>query len=115
LFGVNIQIAPFRRNPFCKGDLRVIRHIVVFSVEEGRLNELDELIDKVRALPDEISEIEAIACGKVLNATAYDAALSVDVADEVALNAYREHRAHQPVLDQLREISSQIVVADIAV
>jgi hypothetical protein len=92
----------------------LIRHIVVFSVPSGRMSELDELIDALRALPDQIDEIEAIACGRSLNATEFDAALTVDVADEAALTAYREHPAHQPVLERLRAIASAIVVADIS-
>ena len=91
----------------------MIRHIVVFSVESARVSELDELIDALRALADQIDEIEAIACGRVLNATEFDAALTVDVADEAALAAYREHPAHQPVLERLRAMASKIVVADI--
>jgi hypothetical protein len=92
----------------------VLRHIVVFSVESARLAELDQLIDDLRALADEIDEIDAIACGRPLNATEYDAALTVDVADEAALTAYREHPAHQPVLERLRAVASTIVVADIS-
>jgi Stress responsive A/B Barrel Domain len=38
----------------------------------------------------------------------------VDVADEAALGTYREHPSHQPALERLRAIASQIVVADIA-
>jgi Stress responsive A/B Barrel Domain len=91
----------------------MIRHIVVFSVEGARRTELDELIADLRALADEIDEIEAIACGRPLNATEFDAALTVDVADEAALTAYREHPAHEPVLERLRAIASTIVVADI--
>jgi hypothetical protein len=93
----------------------VIRHIVIFSVEAGRRNELDVLIEELLTLRGEIDEIEAIACGRSLGATGFDAALTVDVADEAALGAYREHPAHQPVLERLRAIASQIVVADIAV
>ena len=92
----------------------MIRHIVVFSVETAHLAGLDQLIDDLRALADEIDEIDAIACGRPLNATEYDAALTVDVADEAALTAYREHPAHQPVLERLRAIASTIVVADIS-
>jgi Stress responsive A/B Barrel Domain len=87
---------------------------VVFSVESTRLSELDDLIDELRALAGEIDEIEAIACGRPLNATEFDAALTVDVADEAALTAYREHPAHEPVLERLRAIASTIVVADIS-
>jgi hypothetical protein len=104
-----------RCNSFSEGLIRVIRHIVVFSIDEGRDAALEQLIEDVHRLPAEIAEISAIACGRPLNATAFDAALTVDVPDEAALAAYREHPAHQPVLQRLREIASQLVVADIAV
>jgi Stress responsive A/B Barrel Domain len=92
----------------------VIRHIVVFSVAESCRTELDVFIEELLTLPGEIDEIEAIACGRSLGATGLDAALTVDVADEAALGTYREHPSHQPALERLRAIASQIVVADIA-
>jgi hypothetical protein len=91
----------------------LIRHVVVFTVAEAHRHELDALIEELRALPGEIAEIEALACGRSLGATGFDAALTVDVADEAALAAYREHPAHQPSLQRLRAVASQIVVADI--
>jgi hypothetical protein len=93
----------------------LIRHIVVFSIDRGRETDLEQLIEDVHRLPAEIAEISAIACGRPLNSTAFDAALTVDVSDEAALEAYREHPAHQPVLQRLREIASKTVVADITV
>jgi Stress responsive A/B Barrel Domain len=93
----------------------VIRHIVVVSVARDFQDELPGLIERLEALPGQIGEIEALAVGRPLNATAFDAALTVDVADENALQAYREHPAHVPVVEGLRRIAEEIVVADITV
>jgi hypothetical protein len=93
----------------------VIRHIVVFSVSEDARDELPGLIEDLGALHVQIDAIEALAVGRPLNATEFDCVLTVDVADEEALQAYREHPAHQPVLERLRAAATQIVVADIVV
>ena len=93
----------------------MIRHIVLFSVDDNARDELAVLIDELTALPGQIDAIEALAVGRPLNAGAHDCALTVDVLDEHALQTYREHPAHQPVVDRLRRIATEMVVADIAV
>jgi hypothetical protein len=91
----------------------VIRHVVVFSVAEDARDELPGLIEDLGALRVKIDVIEALAVGRPLNATEFDCAMTVDMADEDALQAYREHPAHQPVLERLRSAATRIVVADI--
>ena len=93
----------------------MIRHIVVFSVADDQREQLAGLVDDLRALPGQIDVIEALAVGRPLNDSPFDCALTVDLADEDALEAYRGHPAHQPVLDRLRKVAEEIVVADIDV
>jgi Stress responsive A/B Barrel Domain len=93
----------------------LIRHIVMFSVADDARDELAGLIEDLGALRVKIDVIEALAVGRPLNATEFDCALTVDVTDEDTLQAYREHPAHQPVLERLRSAATQIVVADIVV
>jgi hypothetical protein len=93
----------------------VIRHIVVFSVAQEAKHELRELIDELRSLPKAIEEIEALACSTPVNASEFDCVLTVDIADEEAFQAYRDHPAHQPALSRLRRVASRIVVVDIPV
>ena len=93
----------------------MIRHIVVFSVADDARGELDALIEELAALPGQIDVIEALSVGPPINAGGYDCALTVDVLDEDALRAYRDHPAHQPVVEHLRRIASEVVVADISV
>ena len=91
----------------------MIRHIVVFSVAAGQDEELAGLVDDLEALPGQIDVIEALAVGRPINDSPFDCALTVDLADEDALEAYRGHPAHQPVLERLRAIAADVVVADI--
>ncbi len=93
----------------------MIRHIVVFSVADEARGELDALIAELAALPGQIDAIEALSVGPPINAAGYDCALTVDVLDEDALRVYRDHPAHQPVVEHLRRIATEIVVADITV
>jgi hypothetical protein len=104
----NCPVGPYRRHTS-------IRHIVVFSIAGGNEDELAGLVDDLEALPGRIDVIEALAVGRPLNETPFDCALTVDLADEDALEAYRGHPAHQPVLDRLRAVAGDVVVADIEV
>jgi hypothetical protein len=93
----------------------LIRHIVVFAVAPDSKAELPELVSELEALPGRIDAIEALGVGEPLNETPYHCALTVDVADEEALETYRGHPAHLPVVERLRRIASEVVVADIVV
>ena len=90
----------------------MIRHVVVWSMRADQEERLDGLLADLRALPEQIEEIQALSCGPLVNDGPYDAALCVDVADDEALAAYRSHPLHQPVLVALREAAAEIVVGD---
>jgi len=90
----------------------MLRHVVIWSMSEGPGEELDELLLELRALPDQIEEIVELSAGQLLNETDFDAVLCVDVADADALERYRAHPAHQPVLKRLRASTLQLIVAD---
>lgn len=90
----------------------MLRHVVVWSMLNDRSGDLDRLIDAIERLPDQIDEIEALSCGRLLNESENDAILTVDVCDQAALERYRSHPAHQPVLEDLRDMADEIVVAD---
>jgi hypothetical protein len=90
----------------------MVRHAVAWSMGDAEGGELDGILGELRRLPQEIPEIVALSCGPLLNDSELDAALCVDVADREALERYRSHPAHQPVLERLRGSASSIVVAD---
>lgn len=90
----------------------MIRHVVLWSMEDGRREELDDLLADLRELPGKVEEIAALSAGRLLNESSLDAALCVDVSDADALQRYRDHPEHQPVVRRLREVALEIVVAD---
>jgi hypothetical protein len=90
----------------------MLRHVVIWSVSESHRDELDRILQELRELPERIEEIEGLSAGALLNESALDAALCVDLADADALERYRSHPAHQPVLARLRDAASQLIVAD---
>jgi hypothetical protein len=90
----------------------MLRHVVIWSMSEGHRDELDDVLTELRELPGKIEEIEGLSAGPLLNESGFDAALCVDVADSDALERYRSHPAHQPVLTRLREVAAELVAAD---
>jgi Stress responsive A/B Barrel Domain len=90
----------------------MLRHVVIWSMAEGHEEELDDVLRELRELPDQIEEIAGLSAGRLLNESESEAVLCVDVADDVALERYRAHPAHQPVLTRLRDTASELVAAD---
>jgi len=90
----------------------MVRHVVVWTMKDDTEGELDGLLEALQALPGEIAEIKALSAGRLLNSSEYDAALCVDVEDSEALERYRAHPAHQPVVTRLRAVATALVVAD---
>jgi hypothetical protein len=90
----------------------MLRHVVIWSMAEEQFGELEAVIRALQRLPEQIAEIESLSVGPLLNDSPYDAVLCVDVADESALERYRSHPAHQPVLEHLRASAAALVVAD---
>ena len=81
----------------------------------GREHELDGLLESLQGLPGQIDEIVSLSAGRLVNESPYDAVLCVDVADEAALQRYRAHRAHRPVVELLRDVADELIVADYVV
>jgi hypothetical protein len=79
---------------------------------EGHEGELDDVLRELRELPGQIEEIEDLSAGRLLNESAMEAVLCVDLADADALRRYRSHPAHQPVLTRLRETAADLLAAD---
>jgi myo-inositol catabolism protein IolC len=92
----------------------LIRHIVLFSLEDADSPEAEQLLASLRALPRQVPEIRGLMLGRPINDGAHQFALTVDLDDEEALARYRAHPDHVPVVERLRALSSKIVVADIA-
>ena len=90
----------------------MLRHVVIWSMAEGHEDELDDVLRELRELPGQIEEIAGLSAGRLLNDSELEAVLCVDLADADALQRYRSHPAHQPVLNRMRETTSQLIAAD---
>jgi Stress responsive A/B Barrel Domain len=93
----------------------MFHHVVLFTVKPERRDELDALLAELALLPERIPEIVRMDCGKNLrepSAGSYDAGLIVVLEDDLGFAAYRDHPAHVPVADILRDISLAIAVVD---
>lgn len=91
----------------------MIRHIVLFTLNDHDGG--DDLIEWLQSLPDHVPVIEVLAVGRSIRAGTHEYALTVDVADEGALEEYRNHPAHVPVAERLREVAVEVAVADIVI
>jgi hypothetical protein len=93
----------------------VFHHVVLFTVKPGRHGELDALLADLARLPERVPGIVRLDCGSNLRQPAqrsHDAALIAVFEDESAFAAYRDHPAHLPVADALRELSLDVAVVD---
>jgi hypothetical protein len=90
----------------------MIRHIVLWSMRDETRDELDSLLDQLREMSVRIDEVRALSTDLLLNDSAYDAVLSIDLDDEAALERYVQHPAHQAAGARLVELSATAEVAD---
>ncbi|MCD0482364.1 Dabb family protein [Streptacidiphilus sp. ASG 303] len=98
----------------------MIRHLVLFKLNDGVDRERDERVPAGAKAFEELGalvpELRAWECG--WNTTqrdiAYDYAISCLVDDREALKAYADHPAHQAAAAQWREFATW-VIADIEV
>jgi hypothetical protein len=66
----------------------VIRHIVLFSMEEpDEVDDMIESLERLRLIP----QVLGLSCSRNLASSDFDAALIVDVQDDESLQAYRQH------------------------
>ncbi len=93
----------------------MIRHIVLFTLRPDALDQLPALLVALKELEGAVPQVLSLACDRNLAASTYTAALTVDVKDERALEEYRAHPKHQPVLKRLRTVADRIDVADIVI
>lgn len=92
----------------------MLRHIVCCDVKADRQSDVDRLVAMLKALPDQISEIQSLTCGRSVSGTT-DFGLVVDLEDRDALDRYRTHEAHHESLELLRAIALSIHVSDIEI
>ncbi|MEW1655899.1 Dabb family protein [Streptomyces sp. NPDC093707] len=96
----------------------MIRHLVLFKLNEGVSRDEERVLAGARAFAElgpQIPELTFWECGWNLSdrPIAYDFAINSAVADADALTRYVEHPAHQAAAAQWREFATW-VIADYA-
>lgn len=99
----------------------VLRHVVLMKVGASSPVERNEralrLAGALNALPPHIEQIQSLSVG--LNTLErpgnWDLALTVDVADEEALEVYRNHPEHKTVLLLIEELVEDRCAVDFSV
>jgi hypothetical protein len=92
----------------------VIRHLVLFKLDEGVEREEPRVVAGGKAFEELgglIPQLESWECGWNISERpiAYDFAINSSVADEDALKAYTEHPAHQAAVARWREFAAWVV------
>jgi Stress responsive A/B Barrel Domain len=89
----------------------MLHHVVLFSLKSGHSEELETLLEDLRALR-RLPMVKSLICGRNVASSPFDAGLVVDVDGPAELQAYRDDATHRPTLEQLRRISETIAVVD---
>jgi transcriptional regulator NrdR family protein len=79
----------------------MIKHFVFIKYKTGTDEKhIEQFCQKIRALSDEINEIEALEVGRDIlrEARSWDVLLSIQFASIAALRVYQQHPAHQAVM-----------------
>ena len=92
----------------------MIRHLVLFKLNEGVSRDDPRVVEGVRAfseLGSQISELASWECGWNISdrPVAYDYAINSSAADEAALKGYLEHPAHQAAVAPWAEFSTWVI------
>ena len=95
-----------------------LRHVVMMKMAGDSLEERNEraalLAGELEALPPHIEQILALTVGMntIVSPGNWDLLLTVDVADETALEAYRTHPEHLKVAQLIQQIVADRCAVD---
>lgn len=92
----------------------MIKHIVMFQLKEDQKLKKDELVGKLKSLKAEIQELAELEVGVnfVESDRAMDVVLITAFETLAALEVYRNHPSHLPVLDYAKEVCEYTKVVD---
>ncbi len=78
------------------------RHVVLLTLDADA-DEIDALVDALRALPDEIPEVRSYVVGVDAGLSPGNATVAVvaDTDDRQGWEAYRDHPAHRQVIEEM--------------
>lgn len=93
----------------------MIRHVAVFKWKPGfPEKDLNEWMDRLRALPGHVEELRALTVGSDVfhGGRSWDAAVVADVDDLQALATYNENEEHQAILTISAPNIDQVIQVD---
>jgi len=93
----------------------MIRHVAVFKWKPGfPEKDLNEWMDRLRALPGHVEELRALTVGSDVfhGGRSWNAAVVADVDDLQALAAYNENEEHQAILTISAPNIDQVIQVD---
>ena len=93
----------------------MLNHVVLMKfysgVEESDIKELENMLDD---LPNKITEIHSFEFGRNITGSpgSYDFALVSLFANPEALERYRQHPHHRPVIKKIKQICENVAAVD---
>ena len=92
----------------------MIKHIVLFKLQEGKEGEADTLVEKLRYLPTVIDIPRSFEVGRnvVKLAVNWDVALCSTFDSVDALMEYKNHPEHDKFVDYMRTVCEPIKAVD---
>lgn len=93
----------------------MLTHVVLLKFNSGvEESDIEELENMLNDLPNKITEIHSYEFGRNIidSAVSYDFALVSLFANPEALERYRQHRHHQPVLKKIKQICDTVATVD---
>jgi hypothetical protein len=93
----------------------MVEHLVFFKLKEG-VSEEDKaaLMDGLRALPEQIDEIQHLACGLDFSGRSkgYEIGLVVRFENRQGLEIYQPHPAHLAFVEGFRHLWTDVMALD---
>ena len=92
----------------------MLTHVVFFQLKQYSRETAEELVERLKALPERIPEIRELEAGIDVDRSqrAWDVALIVRCDDAEDLATYADHPAHREVVEHILEVAERSAVVD---
>ena len=100
VFSLSACGSPTSNSATENSDAPMVRHVFIATIQEGASEEIvDELVGEMRALKDQVPEIEALTVAKTTGWVGMDNAVTmvVDCKDKASFDAFIASEPHQAV------------------
>ena len=92
----------------------MVKHIVMFKLEEKSHGNMEHAVSTLRGLDRKIEALKFLEVGVDFSKSerSYDIVITTHFDDQEGLAAYAGHPSHLPVIVTMRELSSSSIVID---